>query len=399
MRPTVRSRTSESGQTVILFIFALAALCGFAALAIDVGTIMAERGKLQGAADASAIAAAQHLPSVTLATESALAFAAENGYTDGVDGVEVTVTTPYNGDYQMVHVSITTEADVYFAPVLGTDVSTVSAGGAASILSGGYGDAIFAYGSGCGNPNDIEMSGADFDITGSIHTNGDVKMSSSDMDVEGVVSYLCDPPQINGNDFDASRGVNLLSEKRDWPVYYEYADFGPCTFASAVDMVIGRESPQYWVNDDPDTNTLKPGVYCSEANIQVTKQASGTVTFVAKGQILVEATNGETGQFNFTAYQNDVVMFSSFDTESATVEPTSGKPKPEVDTSAIHVSASSFEWEGILQATDGKLQLSGSQASSPSGSLMGETVKISSSSGTITGLWDDTGLRPGWLVE
>jgi hypothetical protein len=52
----------ETGQVLILFVFALAALIGFMALATDVGLFMHERQNVQNVVDAAALAGAQSLP-------------------------------------------------------------------------------------------------------------------------------------------------------------------------------------------------------------------------------------------------------------------------------------------------------------------------------------------------
>jgi len=132
-------------------------------------------------------------------------------------------------------------------------------------------------------------------------------------------------------------------------------------------MTIGVSSPQYWLNDDPSTKTLKSGVYCSDGEINVTGEASGTVTFAARKQI---SFSGPT--FDFRSYQYDVVAYSRY-------EPMSGE-------AAITVSSGIFQWEGILLATKGPVHISTSTVNSDSGSIIGDTVRISASSGTMTAL-------------
>ncbi len=69
----------EQGQSLILCAAALAAICGFVGMAIDVGQIVYTRTDLQKVADAAAFAGAQDLPSEGTATASANAFVASNG--------------------------------------------------------------------------------------------------------------------------------------------------------------------------------------------------------------------------------------------------------------------------------------------------------------------------------
>ena len=53
---------SERGATLVLVALTFSLIVGFAALATDVGILMAERAKLQAVADASALAGTTHLP-------------------------------------------------------------------------------------------------------------------------------------------------------------------------------------------------------------------------------------------------------------------------------------------------------------------------------------------------
>jgi hypothetical protein len=55
----VRRLTGEEGTVAIVVALALTSLLGMAALAIDVGSLLAQRGSLQGGADAAALAIAQ----------------------------------------------------------------------------------------------------------------------------------------------------------------------------------------------------------------------------------------------------------------------------------------------------------------------------------------------------
>ena len=50
----VGTRRAERGQALIMFVLAAGVLCGFVAMAIDVGLILHERRVLQNAADAAA---------------------------------------------------------------------------------------------------------------------------------------------------------------------------------------------------------------------------------------------------------------------------------------------------------------------------------------------------------
>ena len=94
-------RSGEQGQTLVLVLFLMTSLLGMAGLAIDYGLAAATRRDTQNAADAIALAAVQELADgdpVAVAQD----YATRNGFTNGVDGVTVSVVTPYNGDPEQV---------------------------------------------------------------------------------------------------------------------------------------------------------------------------------------------------------------------------------------------------------------------------------------------------------
>jgi hypothetical protein len=120
-------------------------LLGFAAIAIDIARLTAEKSELQNGADAAAIAIAQNCAKGacgnTATTAATLAAANTNdGYataTASVTGSTVTVQTgTLNKDG-------TTKIDYFFAPVLGIDSGTATATASAAWGSPASGPAVF----------------------------------------------------------------------------------------------------------------------------------------------------------------------------------------------------------------------------------------------------------------
>ena len=60
----------EGGQSIVLVAFAIAMLCGVAALVVDTGMVSVAQGQLQNAADAAALAAANELYDQRVGNES-----------------------------------------------------------------------------------------------------------------------------------------------------------------------------------------------------------------------------------------------------------------------------------------------------------------------------------------
>ena len=87
-----RLRRNESGQAIVLMTISLAVLLGMAALAIDVGNWFHTKRRLQGTADAAALAGAQELPDDPSAAQTmAMSYANQNG--GDVAGANIVVSS------------------------------------------------------------------------------------------------------------------------------------------------------------------------------------------------------------------------------------------------------------------------------------------------------------------
>jgi hypothetical protein len=252
----MKHQRSESGQTLVLIIFAIVGLFGFAALAVDLGMVFSERRRAQNAADAAALAmaSAASRPGATESTpfEAGMALLAENGY--GADNdpnanpgstldVEVyhpPISGPYAGDDEYYQVFITEVVAKIFSQFVydGPEKFTVEAvtrykgitdlsggkalyavgnevcpgivfnGGSETYITGG---GIYSNSNG-ENTTGTCASGIATGSSGTIHvTDGDITMAGSWIQNEGLdispaaVPYqphvgvpLQDPPDCTG---------------------------------------------------------------------------------------------------------------------------------------------------------------------------------------------------------
>lgn len=123
----------ERGAIAVLMAAGMVSLFGFAAISVDAGRVYADRQRLHDVADVAALAGAAYLPDRTAAEAAALAQAADNGVNDGV-----VVSFPDPGS---IEVRIDGRTDLFFAPILSSDLrslnyhvaSGVGAGGAAAV--------------------------------------------------------------------------------------------------------------------------------------------------------------------------------------------------------------------------------------------------------------------------
>lgn len=105
-----RRAQNERGWVMAVTAFAVTAMIGASALAIDVSGWWVQTAKVQSAADAAALAGVVWLPNLAKARATAIQVAADNGYPEG-NGISVDVSRA--GRYQL-KVSIRTPGKLYF---------------------------------------------------------------------------------------------------------------------------------------------------------------------------------------------------------------------------------------------------------------------------------------------
>jgi Flp pilus assembly protein TadG len=112
---------AERGAVAVMIVVLLVPLLGFAAIAVDVGALYAERARLQTAADAAALAVARDCARGDCGDPQATAtdlVEANIGAADADEPVLTTNTVTVTGNNPVEH---------WFAPIIGHDASQVSA--------------------------------------------------------------------------------------------------------------------------------------------------------------------------------------------------------------------------------------------------------------------------------
>ncbi len=113
---------NETGQAMVVFAVAMVVLLGFVALAVDTGSAALTKSKMQNATDAAALAAAQDLPDATAAQLTAEEYAELNG----IDGTQITLTTPYQGDETKALITCTQTLNYTFAKIFGINSKVIT---------------------------------------------------------------------------------------------------------------------------------------------------------------------------------------------------------------------------------------------------------------------------------
>ncbi len=117
----------DRGQVLILFLFALAVLLGFAAMAIDVGLFLHDRRALQNAADAAALAGAGYLPDGSQATQQAQQWATDNGIDVAGGELESVSVSSYRAPNDRISVTVKRDVSFVFGRALGLTSDTMRA--------------------------------------------------------------------------------------------------------------------------------------------------------------------------------------------------------------------------------------------------------------------------------
>jgi len=183
-----RKNNFEQGQIAVVFLFAVVALLGFAALSIDGGRLFFQKRAAQSAADDAAMTGALAIANGYNSSEiQTIIFnrTKANGFDNAGDGVTVDVhwppvaPNPYAGDVNYIQVFITSDSPMYFAQLVYKGDLQVTAEAVAHVnptrgIVPGY--AIYgANDNACktvwfhGNP-EVEISGG-----GSIGSNSDAR--------------------------------------------------------------------------------------------------------------------------------------------------------------------------------------------------------------------------------
>ena len=143
VRGTARTCRSRRGFVVVTMLVSMVAVLAFLGLGIDVGYEEYVKTRMQTAADAAAVGAAQELRasgSTNLVT-AAKNDAAANGFTDGANAVIITVNNPpatgySTADSTAVEVLISQNVPTFFMELIGISSGTVRARAVARIGSG-----------------------------------------------------------------------------------------------------------------------------------------------------------------------------------------------------------------------------------------------------------------------
>lgn len=340
----------ESGQSMVLIAVIMSILIGFGALAVDVGMMNNEKGKLQNALDATSLAAAQELPDKSSALSVANEYIQLNGYEPS------DITIDFSDTDNIIMVEGYKKIPLGFASILGIHDTNIQAKASAEKvkkpLGGPFDYAIFSG----STTKQMQFACSNFNITGSIHSNHKFNLYVSETVITGAVE-AAKTIDIQGSNIDI--GPKIPNS----PVI-EMIDF------SDVIKEQAKDSGEYYIGNKTynGSNFDAKSAMFIDGSLQInTSNFTGNGVVVATGNITINTSNLE----NLTS--SGVCFYS-----------TNGN---------INFNASNVNLNGIVYAPKGKISIYCSNLN-VRGRIIGNEVTSSASNITVTTSPGDLDILP-----
>ena len=370
MPMTKRLLTAEAGQSMVLFVLVFVFLCAFVGLAVDYGAISAEKARLQGAADAAALAGALALPDAAAARSTASDYAGHNG----VAPAGTRVTYPYNGDATRIEVVCTSSVSYSFARVFGFSSANVTARAVAERT--GMSSGPFAYALFSGSTSDtLTFNGSMLNVVGDAHTNYRFSINGSNQTIIGsaealssfssngsnlTISGTCQAAtiSINGSNINIGSRVYSAAEVIDMP---DFSDAIRAEAQAAGQVYTGNKTY------NGSSISVDSPIYV-QGNLTINgSRFSGQGIIFATGSITF---NGS----NLRNSSGDTVCFYS-------------------QNGNITVNGSNAELDGIVYAPNGTINMNGSNQTIH-GRVVGHSITFNGSNISILSGTDDLDCLP-----
>jgi len=275
----------QSGQVLVGTAVALVVLCGFAGLAIDMGTLRYEKRLQQTAADSAAIAGAQNLSFGFAVLAPGQAASAANGFTDNNSGagcvggavgcISVAINNgplsgPHTGDIKYVEAIVTQIHPTNFMSLFGVTSEPVTARAVATNVSGGT------------NSNCLQTLGPPLNAITGIDAQGSAILNAPNCGIadNGNLDTTGNKYRVIGNSISVT-GQCLGSHCGPPDVVCESSPVGTCPplhdAPASADLMSGLAAPSQPANSPscpatPPCNlnitvngpvTIQPGTYSS----------------------------------------------------------------------------------------------------------------------------------------
>lgn len=376
------SSDNERGQAIVILALVMIVLLAFAALAIDGGNAYVERRRSQNAADAAALAGARQiwLQQVDLnSSETDLLTvinkaAVNNGvavgpsatnnpnviayYTTNADGT--TINPNQIGTLGFIPPGVTgirVQASREFNTFVGgfLDQSPAASAQATAVIvppvpCGSW--AIFATGTQSCTPAHVSISGGGQHINitnGGVYSGGDMQCDTSKATVAPPFVWKYVGSVTNGQ-CTSGDGSTVVQGPEPTPLAWNYNDFLP---GGSIASSLGSNYHAISGNDDITADGLYFITGDMKPNFNIANNVH-SLTIVTAGQIQFS------GGVNLTPFYSGLLLFSNA-----------------TGNNAIKISGSNLNWQGLIYAPNGQVQMSASANGSIAGSINAACVDMS----------------------
>jgi Putative Flp pilus-assembly TadE/G-like len=330
----------QSGQALVGSAIAMVVLCGFAGLAIDMGTLRYQKRLQQTAADAAAIAGASNLVVASGVSAGAVNAASQNGFTDPNGGSGTPVSTcaaagaavgticvqvnnpptsgPHTADTKYVEVLVAEVQPTYFMTIFGVNSETITARAVATNVSKGGGagpGCLYTLGSPTSSIEGVNINGSatlnaptcGIEDNGNYNTKGNaLTVAASTFGVAG--SNIVKGP---GGSVTCTQSPNSCPTAGVAPVSDPLAGkltppCSPCTGGTSISISGNGGFSGTGVTYANNTYTISPGTYTS---ISITGTGGGNSVVFSPGVYVIDGSGGITIPGNSTITGNGVTFY------------------------------------------------------------------------------------------
>lgn len=440
-----KRHSRERGSITIIAAASMVGLMGFTGMAVDVGYLQWTRVRIQDAADAAVQAALIEAENGKTDWSTAGQNSASlNGYTNGVNGVTVTINIPPTmgsmaGESNAVEAIVTQTTPTYFMRILNMNSVSVTARAAGLYPASGSGTSS-TNGSGssagcvyvldtasgdsqtmnvqgssptfnCGvvveSPNSqaVYLSGALTVTIGTGYTLGVVGPSTCAA-AQPATQTNCGIDYTSGSDYICSTGKSSCTAAQE-PTANGISNPGdPLSNISVPSFGTTFSTKDYYdMNSAPPSNTIQPGIYCGGLTIGNTGGSTYTLnpgTYIIAGGNLEFNSTGTLKGSGVTFYltsPSDVKTTTGTSCSSSLISPTSTtiaklniNGQPNVTLSAPASGATSgipgvLFFENRSSTTDNAPQIVGNSTTALNGAIYfkNSTLTFSGVNGSNTG--------------
>jgi len=320
----------ESGQAVVIVAFLMVALFGFAALSIDIGSLVARRESLQKAADAAALYGATVAPGDNW--DQGTVTGQVDGFLQSEYGIPASETTvALNQGNQTVSVSVTGTYPLHLATVIGISSAVITRSATAKMeLPEVFDYALFSN-------EDLNISNNQVYVNGNAHSNSNVNISTNN----GYINYVTEAHGVINLSY-----LHFQTNTLENAPYINMPDFSTQMLQQAEQL-----GQVYYTDYNINSNncTINGTIYVyGNVNIS-TNNIKGNGSIFATGDINIDTNNASFGS-GYIAYYSE---------------------------HQINVSTNNLTGNGVLYAPNGVINISANNISISDGAIVGQGINLS----------------------